>query len=50
MSSRIRAQLSGLSPDLVDIEVDITKGLKSFCIVGLPDSAVKKRRIALQAR
>lgn len=37
-----------LKTHIVDIEVDLTRGLHSFCIVGLPDKAVEesKDRIA----
>ena len=36
--------LSGLSGFLVDVEVDVTKGMPSFDIVGLPDTAVKESK------
>jgi len=36
--------LSGLEGFPVEIEVDITRGLPSFVIVGLPDNAVKESR------
>ncbi len=34
------AQIVGLKTDLVDVEVDINRGLQSFAVVGLPDKAV----------
>src|SRR3989344_5203548 len=43
------AQMSGLSADLVDIEVDISQGLHSFSIVGLPDKAVEESRDRISA-
>lgn len=36
------AQISGLTASHVEVEVDITRGLHSFSIVGLPDKAVKE--------
>ena len=50
MLARVRgAQVSGLSADLVDIEVDISQGLHSFSIVGLPDKAVEESRDRISA-
>lgn len=43
------AQVSGLSADLVDVEVDISRGLHSFSIVGLPDKAVEESRDRISA-
>ena len=43
------AQLVGLKPEIIDIEVDIAKGLHSFTIVGLPDKAVEEARDRLSA-
>lgn len=42
------AQTNVLSGDLVDIEVDLSRGLHSFSVVGLPDKATEeaKDRIA----
>ncbi len=34
----------GIEPLLVEVEVDITRGLPSFNIVGLPDASVKEAR------
>lgn len=34
----------GLNPILIDVEVDISNGLPSFLIVGLPDKAVEESR------
>ena len=43
--SRIHsAQTIGLRSEIIDIEVDISKGLHSFTIVGLPDKAVEESR------
>lgn len=38
------AQVVGLEAHIIDIEVDIGKGLHSFSIVGLPDKAVEESR------
>jgi magnesium chelatase family protein len=38
------AQVNFLEPHIVDIEVDLSKGLHSFTIVGLPDKAVEESR------
>ncbi|MDO8183593.1 MAG: YifB family Mg chelatase-like AAA ATPase [bacterium] len=43
------AQLVGLEADLVDIETDIGKGLRSFNIVGLADKAVEEARDRINA-
>ena len=32
----------GLDAQLVEVEVDVSQGLRSFSIVGLPDKAVKE--------
>ena len=34
--------INGLDAQLVEVEVDVTQGLRSFSIVGLPDKAVKE--------
>src|SRR3954470_1265956 len=45
MLARIRsAAVLGIDAYLVDVEVDITNGLPSFCTVGLPNGAVKEGR------
>lgn len=38
------AQINLLKPYIVDVEVDISKGLHSFTIVGLPDKGVEEAR------
>jgi magnesium chelatase family protein len=43
------AQIVGLKPEIIDIEVDIAKGLHSFTIVGLPDKAVEEARDRISA-
>ncbi|MCC6290683.1 YifB family Mg chelatase-like AAA ATPase [Candidatus Nomurabacteria bacterium] len=43
------AQIVGLKPEIIDIEVDIAKGLHSFSIVGLPDKAVEEARDRISA-
>ena len=38
------AQTTGLSAQIIDVEVDLSKGLHSFTTVGLPDKAVEESR------
>lgn len=38
------AQVSGLTPHIVSVEVDLSGGLHSFIVVGLPDKAVEEAR------
>jgi len=40
----LSATLLGIEGAPVDVEVDITNGLPSFTIVGLPDQAVQESR------
>ena len=50
MSSLISSgQVSGLRADIVDIEVDVSRGLKSHSMVGLPDNAVKEAKERITA-
>jgi magnesium chelatase family protein len=50
MSVRIfSGQVSGLTADVIDIEVDVSRGLKSHSIVGLPDNAVKESKERITA-
>lgn len=45
MVSKINsAQIVGLKTDIVEVEVDINRGLQSFNIVGLPDKAVAEAK------
>jgi magnesium chelatase family protein len=43
------AAVFGLEGRLVDVEVDITNGLPSLTIVGLPDTAVQEARERVRA-
>jgi len=43
------AQLTGLRADFVEVEVDVSKGLHSFSIVGLGDKAVSEARDRISA-
>jgi len=43
------AQVVGLQTDIVDVEVDISRGLHSFTIVGLPDKAVEEAKDRISA-
>lgn len=38
------AQVTGLDPRIIDVEIDISNGLKSFTLVGLPDKAVEEAK------
>lgn len=42
-------QLTGIKADLVDVEVDISRGLHSFSIVGLPDKSVNEAQDRINA-
>jgi len=43
-SGALSLDLQGIEARIVDIEVDILKGLPAFTIVGLPDSTIKESR------
>lgn len=43
------AQVVGLKVDVIEVEVDVGKGLHSFSIVGLPDKAVEEARDRISA-
>ena len=43
------AQASLLKPYIVDVEVDLSRGLYAFSIVGLPDKAVEEARDRISA-
>src|SRR3990167_686003 len=38
------AQTSALTPNIVSVETDLSRGLHSFTLVGLPDKAVEESR------
>ena len=43
MTSKIfSGAITGLDAQLVEVEIDVSQGLRSFSIVGLPDKAVKE--------
>lgn len=44
LSKIYSAQVTGLKPQIIDIEVDISKGLNSFSIVGLGDKAIEESK------
>ena len=44
LSKVVSCSLKGIDGFIVDVEVDISQGLPSFDIVGLPDSAVKESK------
>src|SRR6188508_2599495 len=41
--------LDGISARPVRVEVDIRRGLPAFCVVGLPDAAVREARERVRA-
>ncbi len=43
------AQIAGLKADIIDVEVDVGKGLHSFGVVGLADKAVEEARDRISA-
>ena len=43
------AQVTLLKAQIVDIEVDLSKGLYAFSVVGLPDKAVEESRDRVSA-
>lgn len=43
------AQLTGLKPEIIEVEVDVARGLHSFSIVGLPDKAVEEAKERISA-
>ena len=43
------AQTVGLGAKIVDVEIDLSKGLHSFMIVGLPDKGVEESRDRVSA-
>ena len=43
------AAIRGLDAELVEVEVDVTHGLRSFTIVGLPDKAVEQSKERIEA-
>lgn len=45
----ISATHNGLEGFLIEVEVDISKGLPQFCIVGLPDASVKEAKERVRA-
>jgi len=50
MSTRVySAQTSGLNGSIVEVEADVTSGLYSFSIVGLPDKAVEESKDRISA-
>ena len=43
------AQTIGLGAKIIDVEIDLSKGLHSFTIVGLPDKGVEESRDRVSA-
>src|SRR3990167_8362014 len=49
LAKTFSAQVIGLRADIVEVEVDVAKGLHSFVIVGLPDKAVEEAKDRITA-
>lgn len=50
MSVRVYSvQTSGLRANIIDVEVDLSQGLHSFSVVGLPDKAVEEAKDRISA-
>jgi magnesium chelatase family protein len=49
LSKVYSAQVTGVRAEIIDVEVDITNGLHSFSIVGLPDKAVEEAKDRISA-
>lgn len=43
------AQVAGLKANIIDVEVDLSQGLHSFSVVGLPDKAVEESKDRISA-
>ena len=43
------SQVVGLKADIIDVEVDLSQGLHSFSVVGLPDKAVEESKDRISA-
>ncbi len=44
LSSAVSVAVQGIDAVIVEVEVDIVRGLPGFTIVGLPDSTIKEAR------
>ena len=45
----LSGSISGIEAYLVEVEIDISQGLPSFSLVGLPDLSVKESRDRIRA-
>ncbi len=43
------AQVTGLKADIIEVEIDLSQGLHSFSVVGLPDKAVEESKDRISA-
>src|SRR3972149_12133711 len=48
-SKLFSAQIVGLAAHIIDVEVDLSKGLNAFSIVGLPSTSVDESRDRVSA-
>lgn len=48
-SKLFSAQIVGLTPHIIDVEVDLSRGLHSFSLVGLPSTSVDESRDRVSA-
>ncbi len=46
LAGAVSVAVQGIEAVIVEVEVDIVKGLPGFTIVGLPDSTIKRRASA----
>ncbi|NMB65751.1 MAG: ATP-dependent protease, partial [Spirochaetes bacterium] len=44
LSQALSLVIHGIDAHLIDVEVDIVKGLPNFTIVGLPDSIIRESK------
>ena len=44
----LSAVIIGLDARLVEVEIDVSHGLRSFTIVGLPDKAVEESTVPIK--
>jgi len=49
ISKVFSSQITGLKPNIIDIETDISRGIHSFSVVGLPDKAIEEAKDRISA-
>ncbi len=48
LSKVFSAAIVGLDAQLVEVEIDVSHGLRSFTIVGLPDKTVEESSVVIK--